>query len=66
MNNSSIRSRAGLLLLLFPWSGLAAADISYENGIRQLLDKHCLECHGSNAPTMAEFKADKENTRRRN
>lgn len=52
--------------LLFLWAmacapAVQAADaVTYENGIRQLVEKRCSECHGSDAPTMAEFKADQE------
>jgi mono/diheme cytochrome c family protein len=38
----------------------AASTITYENGIRQLLDKHCLACHGSDSPTMEEFNKNTE------
>lgn len=36
----------------------SAARVSYENTIRQLVDKHCSECHGGDAPDMQEFKKD--------
>lgn len=46
-------------LLVAP--ALQAADaVTYENGIRQAVEKYCSECHGSDAPSMAEFKADTE------
>jgi len=38
----------------------AADAVTYENGIRQLIEKRCAECHGSDSPTMAEFKLDEE------
>lgn len=37
-----------------------APQVTYENTIRQLVDKRCSECHGSDAPSMAEFKKDQE------
>lgn len=36
----------------------ASSRITYENTIRHLVESRCSECHGSNAPTMAEFKKD--------
>ena len=38
----------------------AAADVTYENTIRQLVDKRCAECHGSDSPSIEEFDKDKE------
>jgi mono/diheme cytochrome c family protein len=38
----------------------AAESVTYQNGISQLFKDRCLECHGSDAPSMAEYKADKE------
>jgi hypothetical protein len=37
-----------------------ADAVTYENGISQLIEARCSECHGNDAPTMAEFKADQE------
>jgi mono/diheme cytochrome c family protein len=34
--------------------------VTYDNTIRQLVDKHCSACHGNNAPSMEEFKKDQE------
>jgi len=34
--------------------------ITYENAIRPLIAQRCLDCHGDDAPTMEEFKKDKE------
>ena len=52
------------LCTLFALAGapvVQAADaVTYENGIRQLIEKRCAECHGEDSPTMAEFDADKE------
>jgi len=41
-------------------SAAAADPVTYDNGISQLIKDRCSECHGADAPTMAEFKADKE------
>jgi len=38
----------------------AAGAVTYDNGISQIIKERCSECHGADAPTMAEFKADKE------
>ncbi len=37
-----------------------ANKVTYDNTIRHLIDKHCSECHGNDAPPAAEFKADRE------
>ncbi len=34
--------------------------VTYDNTIRHLIDKRCSECRGNNAPTAAEFKAERE------
>lgn len=57
--------RSGVMALLVlsaclvPGPAVAEA-VTYENGISQLIKDRCSECHGSDAPTMAEFKADQE------
>jgi mono/diheme cytochrome c family protein len=38
----------------------AAGAVTYDNDISQLIKDRCSECHGADAPSMAEFKADKE------
>lgn len=61
MNCSRPGAIALLVLSVSLVPGLAAADtVTYENGISQLIKDRCSECHGSDAPTMAEFKADQE------
>lgn len=35
-----------------------AADVTYRNDIAPLLKANCAECHGADAPTLAEFKLD--------
>jgi mono/diheme cytochrome c family protein len=32
--------------------------VTYDNTIRHVVDKHCSQCHGSDAPSMEEFKKD--------
>ena len=36
------------------------ADVSYRNDIRPLIKAQCDECHGADAPTLAEFLLDQE------
>ena len=43
-----------------------STKVTYENTIRHLIDKHCSECHGNDAPTAAEFKADREKYKKDN
>lgn len=38
----------------------AAQSVTYENGIKQIIAQRCLGCHGTGAPTLAEFDKDKE------
>ncbi|MBK6744764.1 MAG: cytochrome C [Hydrogenophilales bacterium] len=38
----------------------ATTKVTYENTIRQLVDKRCAECHGNDAPSMPDFKKDEE------
>ncbi|MGQ0524932.1 MAG: cytochrome C [Betaproteobacteria bacterium] len=44
-------------------SGAAAADketVTYENSIKKIVAQKCATCHGSDAPSLAEFDEDKE------
>lgn len=43
-----------------PTTTTTTPKVTYENTIRALVDKHCLECHGNDAPNMEEFKKDLE------
>lgn len=38
----------------------AAETVTYEKDIKGMIAKQCLSCHGSDAPTMEEFKKDEE------
>lgn len=38
----------------------ATERVTYENTIRPLIAQRCLDCHGDDAPTMEEFKKDRE------
>ena len=37
---------------------LAGEDVTYERDIKGIIVKQCLFCHGSDSPTMEEFKKD--------
>ena len=37
-----------------------AADVTYRNDIKPFIKANCAECHGDDAPTLAEFKLDEE------
>lgn len=39
---------------------MAADEVSYRKDIGPLIKAQCLECHGDDAPTLAEFKLDEE------
>lgn len=38
----------------------AADTVTYEKDIKGMIAKQCFSCHGSDAPTMEEFKKDEE------
>jgi mono/diheme cytochrome c family protein len=38
----------------------AGEAVTYEKDIKGIIAKQCLTCHGSDAPTMEEFKQDQE------
>lgn len=37
-----------------------AADVTYRADIKPFIKANCAECHGDDAPTLAEFKLDEE------
>ncbi len=37
-----------------------AADVTYRDNIKPFLKANCAECHGDDAPTLAEFKLNEE------
>jgi mono/diheme cytochrome c family protein len=39
---------------------LAGDAVTYEKDIKGIIAKQCFSCHGSDAPTMEEFKKDQE------
>jgi mono/diheme cytochrome c family protein len=62
---NSLNRSAGLAVLAALVVGCSTAPttttrVTYENTIRQLVDRHCSECHGKDAPAMEDFKKDQE------
>lgn len=53
---------AGVAILVSACSATpgTATKVTYDNTIRQLVDQRCAQCHGSDAPSMEEFKKDQE------
>lgn len=47
-------------LALFGAAGAQAEPVTYGNGIAKLIEDRCSECHGSDAPTIDQYHADKE------
>jgi len=43
-------------------SALAAGQgaVTYEKGVKKIMSERCVLCHGSNAPTIEEFKKDEK------
>jgi hypothetical protein len=37
-----------------------ASDVSYQTDIRPLIKKYCVECHGDESPTLAEYLLDQK------
>lgn len=37
-----------------------ASDVTYRNDVKPLIKARCAECHGSDAPTLQDFKLDEE------
>jgi mono/diheme cytochrome c family protein len=62
---NSLKYSAGFAALAVLVAGCATtpgapAKVTYDNSIRQLVDKRCSECHGKDAPSMEDFKKDQE------
>lgn len=52
-----------VFLMVFVTGSVFAAGtdmVTYEKDIKKIISAGCLSCHGSDAPTMAEFKKDQE------
>lgn len=56
MNTKTVTT---LILTLLAVPALAA-DVTYRNDIKPLFKAQCAECHGDDAPTLADFKLDEE------
>jgi hypothetical protein len=51
----------GLAAMAFFWAVQAqAAEVTWQKDIKPLFDKHCANCHGSDAPEHEEFNKDKK------
>ena len=50
---------SGLTLVLLLGAGVANAQ-TYRSHVQSLIKAQCAECHGADAPTLAEFKLDEE------
>lgn len=50
-----------VLLFVTGYALAAGSDaVTYEKDVKKILSENCLSCHGSDAPTMTEFKKDQE------
>ena len=51
-------------------TGYAASQdpgaVTYEKDLKSIISKGCLSCHGSNAPTIEEFKKNEEGFKQKN
>ena len=61
MIDSRVRKHLELLIALgmLLATGLASAQ-SYRSHVQPFIKAQCAECHGADAPTLAEFKLDEE------
>lgn len=51
---------AALTLTVLAATTVQAEEITWSGAIKQVFEKHCIACHGSDAPEYAAFKKDKE------
>lgn len=51
---------AGVLACVALTMPAFAADVTYRNQVKPMMHKLCGECHGDDAPTLAEFKLAEE------
>jgi hypothetical protein len=51
-----------LLMVFVAGSAVAAGtdEVTYERDVKKIMSEQCLSCHGSDAPTMADFKKEEE------
>lgn len=47
------------LIISYALSG-EKSGVTYEKDVKPVIDKRCMSCHGSDAPTIDEFKRNKE------
>jgi mono/diheme cytochrome c family protein len=50
------------LMVFVTGSAVAAGtdEVTYERDVKKIMSEQCLSCHGSDAPTMADFKKEEE------
>ena len=60
-NRLKMVARVVFLMVFVTGSAFAAGNnaVTYEKGIKKIISANCLSCHGNDAPTMKEFKKDK-------
>lgn len=51
---------AALSLTALAATTVQAEEITWSGAIKQVFEKHCIACHGSDAPEYAAFKKDKD------
>lgn len=51
---------AAVILIAVAATAAQADEITWSGAVRQVFDKHCIDCHGSDAPEYAAFKKDKD------
>lgn len=57
---SMILVSAATLLAGIAESSAQTSQVTYEGHIQKVVAEHCADCHGANAPSMVEFKQDKD------
>jgi cytochrome c5 len=50
---------AAVSLTALAATAVQAEEITWNGTIKEVFEKHCIACHGSNAPEYSEFKKDK-------
>jgi hypothetical protein len=51
---------SALVIGAFGATAALAADVSYRSDIRLLIKAQCIECHGEESPTLADFLQDQQ------
>ena len=64
MNKNTALTVYGLTLAFVLGASVANAQ-TYRSHVQPLIKAQCAECHGADAPTLAEFKLDEEKYKKR-